>query len=892
MKIQPPKRSLKFLRWFCREDFIEEIEGDLVELFEKRYEWSPAKAKRSFTWSVLKYFRPAFIKSFQKINNSNTTAMFKNYLKVSWRNLKRQPFFTALNTFGLAIGMTGALLISLFLYDELTYDKMFADADRIYRVNIDNKIAGEANKYAAVSGPLAEIMRRDYPHLENLTRFKHTGSRLIRQLEADQNVKEDNVVGADPAFFSMFGFDLILGDKNSALSEAKSLVMTRSAAEKHFGLNDALGQQMLLDNDEVFLVTGIIEDLPDNSFLKDYSLFLSITSFADHDSPAWNNWNFPTFIKLKDGASVPDLQDYLASVKDRYLLPWAMKSFPGLTMESVKEQEASGNYMVFDAIPLTDIHLYSPNLSGDFNLNGDIQDVYILSFIGIFLVLLASVNFMNLSTARSLKRSKEVGIRKTLGSVRSAIIGQFLTEGILVTFLSLVLAIGLASLAMPYFNVLAGKSMTLPFDRPSFWLIVLGASLLLGLFSGSYPAFLMSKFSPLKGLRGGEQTVGGAKTRSLLVIIQFAVSVFLIASTLVVFRQLNFIQGKDLGFQKDQILVLNDVSAVGEQIETFKQEIDRLAKVEHTSLSSYLPTPSDRSGVTYFPEGEVFQASSAIIIDQWHVDFDYVPTLNINLVSGRNFDRDLTTDSLGVILNESAIKMLGKTPEEVLGMRITDDFRNPDEAKMKFYTVIGVVKNFHFETMRNNIDALSLIIGRREANLMMIKLNASDFSETIDQIDALWGELAPGQPFDYYFMDDSFNEVYKAEQRLGSIFITFTTLSIFIACLGLFGLAAFNAERRAKEIGIRKVLGATVTQITLRLSSDFLKLVVIGIIISLPLAWFAMDRWLQDFSYRIEIGWLVFAMAAAVAVLISILTVSHQSMKAALSNPIKSLRSE
>ncbi|MBO3699927.1 ABC transporter permease [Fabibacter sp. E12] len=818
--------------------------------------------------------------------------MFKNYLKVSWRNLKRQPFFTALNTFGLAIGMTGALLISLFLYDELTYDKMFADADRIYRVNIDNKIAGEANKYAAVSGPLAEIMRRDYPHLENLTRFKHTGSRLIRQLEADQNVKEDNVVGADPAFFSMFGFDLILGDKNSALSEAKSLVMTRSAAEKHFGLNDALGQQMLLDNDEVFLVTGIIEDLPDNSFLKDYSLFLSITSFADHDSPAWNNWNFPTFIKLKDGASVPDLQDYLASVKDRYLLPWAMKSFPGLTMESVKEQEASGNYMVFDAIPLTDIHLYSPNLSGDFNLNGDIQDVYILSFIGIFLVLLASVNFMNLSTARSLKRSKEVGIRKTLGSVRSAIIGQFLTEGILVTFLSLVLAIGLASLAMPYFNVLAGKSMTLPFDRPSFWLIVLGASLLLGLFSGSYPAFLMSKFSPLKGLRGGEQTVGGAKTRSLLVIIQFAVSVFLIASTLVVFRQLNFIQGKDLGFQKDQILVLNDVSAVGEQIETFKQEIDRLAKVEHTSLSSYLPTPSDRSGVTYFPEGEVFQASSAIIIDQWHVDFDYVPTLNINLVSGRNFDRDLTTDSLGVILNESAIKMLGKTPEEVLGMRITDDFRNPDEAKMKFYTVIGVVKNFHFETMRNNIDALSLIIGRREANLMMIKLNASDFSETIDQIDALWGELAPGQPFDYYFMDDSFNEVYKAEQRLGSIFITFTTLSIFIACLGLFGLAAFNAERRAKEIGIRKVLGATVTQITLRLSSDFLKLVVIGIIISLPLAWFAMDRWLQDFSYRIEIGWLVFAMAAAVAVLISILTVSHQSMKAALSNPIKSLRSE
>lgn len=892
MNVQPPKRSLKFLRWFCREDAIEEVEGDLVELFEKRFEESPVKASRAFTWSVLKYFRPAFIKSFQKFNNSNTTAMFKNYLKVSWRNLIRQPFFTTLNTFGLAIGMAGGLLISLFIYDELSYDRMFSNAERIYRVNIDNKIAGETNKYAAVSGPLAEVMKRDYPHLEAITRFKNTGSKLIRQLDAEQNVKEDKVVAADPGFFEMFGLDLLVGDKNSAFNEANAIVLTRTAAEKHFGLNEALGQQMLLDNDDVYLVTGVIEDFPKNSFLKDYNVLISISSFDDHDSPAWNDWNFPTFVKLKAEASESDLQDYLGTVKDRYLLPWAMKSFPGLTMESVKAQEESGNYMLFDAIAFTDIHLKSPNLSGEFNLNGDKQNVYILSFIGLFLVLLASVNYMNLSTARSLKRSKEVGIRKTLGSHRSAVIGQFLTEASLVTFLSLLLAIGMAYLAMPYFNSLAGKEMTLPFSELNFWLLLLGCTIVLATFSGSYPAFLMSKFSPLKGLRGGEQSVGGARTRSLLVIVQFAVSVFLIASTLIVFRQLSFIQGKDLGFQKDQILVLNDVSAVGKQVETFKQEVDRLSQVERTSLSSYLPTPSDRSGVTYFPESEVFQAESAIIIGQWHVDFDYVPTLNLDLISGRNFDKALTTDSLGVILNESAVKMLGKSPEDVLGMRITDDFRNPNEEEMAFYTVIGVVKNFHFETLRNNIDALSLIIGQREANRMMVKLNASDFSETIAQIDDLWSEMAPGQPFDYYFMDDSFNETYKAEQRLGNIFITFTALSIFIACLGLFGLAAFNAERRAKEIGIRKVLGASVTQITLRLSTDFLKLVTIGIVISLPLAWFAMNRWLLAFSYRIEIGWVVFGIAALVAVLISILTVSHQSMKAALGNPIKSLRSE
>ncbi len=892
MDIQPPKRALKFLRWFCREDYLEEVEGDLVELFEKRYEQSPTKAKRSFTWSVLKYFRPAFIKSFQQLNNSNTTAMFKNYLKVSWRNLKRQPFFTALNTFGLAIGMSGGLLIALFIYDELNHDKMFADADSIYRVNIDNKIGGEANKYAAVSGPLAEVIARDYPHIESITRFKHTGSKLIRQLDAEQNVKEDHVVGADTSFFQMFGLDLIIGNKNTAFREANTLVLTRSAAEKHFGLSEALGQKMLLDNKEVYVVSGVIEDLPKNSFLKDYNVFLSISSFKDHDSPAWDNWNFPTFIKLKPTASESDLQSYLSTVKDRYLIPWALKTYPGLTIQGVEAQEASGNYMIFDAIRFTDIHLYSPNLSGEFNLNGDMQNVYILFFIGAFLVLLASVNFMNLSTARSLKRSKEVGIRKTLGSHRTAVIGQFLTEATLVTFISLLLAIGFSSLAMPYFNTLADKAMVIPFGEGSFWIVLLGCTLVLALLSGSYPAFLMSKFSPLKGLRGGDQFVGGAKTRSILVVVQFAVSVFLIASTLVVFRQLSFIQGKDLGFEKDQILVLNDVSAVGEQVETFKQEVDRLAQVDRTSLSSYLPTPSDRSGTTYFPEGEVLQAQSAIIIDQWHIDFDYVPTLNLNLLSGRNFDKALQTDSSGVILNEAAVKMLGKTTESVIGMRITDDFQNENEEEMHFYTVIGVVKNFHFETLRNNIDALSLIIGKKEPNRMMVKLRASNFSETISEIDGLWSEMAPGQPFDYYFMDDSFNETYQAEQRLGQIFITFTILSIFIACLGLFGLAAFNAERRAKEIGIRKVLGATITQITVRLSSDFLKLVLVGIVISLPLAWFAMNRWLQDFSYRIDIGWTVFAIAALLAVLISILTVSHQSIKAALSNPVKSLRSD
>ena len=893
MSPQPPKRALKFLRWFCREDYLEEIEGDLVEIFEKQHEVAPGKARRQFIWRVVRSFRPAFIKSFQKVNHSNTIAMFKNHIKVSWRNLKRQPFFTLLNTLGLAIGMSGALLIGLFVHNELSFDRMFADADRIYRVNIDNKIGGEVNKYAAVSGPLAEVMLRDYPHLEQVTRFRNTGSRLIRHIDANQNVKEDHVVGADPAFFDMFGLDLLLGDRNTALSESKSLVLTRTAAEKHFGLNEALGQQMMMDNDEVYLVTGVIEDFPENSLFRDHSILLSISSFEDHDSPAWNNWNFPTFAKLKPGSSVPDFQEYLGTVKERYLIPWAMQFIPGLTIESArKQEEETGSYMIFDAIAFTDIHLHSPNLSGEFSLNGDVQDVYILTFIGILLVLLASVNFMNLSTARSLKRSKEVGIRKTLGSHRPALIRQFLVEASLVAFFSLLLAVAMTFLVMPYFNALSGKSIVIPFERIEFWLLLLVATITLGLLSGCYPAFLMSKFSPLKGLRGGgEKIVGGAKTRSLLVVIQFAVSVFLIVSTLVVFQQLRFIQNKDLGFQKDQVLVLNDIGAVGEQLETFKSEVERLSKVERVSLSSYLPTPSERSGITYFPEGFVFQAEKAIIIGQWEVDFDYVSTLSLEVLSGRDFDEELVTDSSAVILNEAAVSMLGKTPENVLGMRITDDFRKESEEDMHFYTVIGVVRDFHFETLRNNIDALSLVIGR-DAERMIVKLNASDFSESIAQIEDLWEEMAPGQPFDYYFMDDSFNQTYKAEQRLSRIYIAFTILSIFIACLGLFGLAAFNAERRSKEIGIRKVLGASIGQISLKLSQDFLSLVGIAILVSLPLAWYAMNRWLENFSYRVDIPVWVFIVAALMAVLVSLLTVSYQSIKAAVSNPVEALQSE
>lgn len=892
MKVQPPKLIHQFFRWFCRKDYLEEIEGDLVEVFEKQHETSSGKAKRSFVWSVIRYFRPGFIRSFNPVNNSNSTTMFKNNIKIAWRNIKRQPFFAMLNTFGLAIGMAGGLLISLFIYDELSFDKIFPDSDRIYRLNISNRTAGETSDYAAVSSPLAGVMHQDFPQAEMITRFRDVSSTLLKKEGSEKNVKEDLVVAADSSFFKMFGLTLFEGNPKTALKAPRTIVLTPKVAEKHFPSGGAVGQNLILDNGETYMVTGIVEEMPKNSFLRNYGVFISLSSYADAKSTAWNNWSYPTFVKLVPETDPEILQTYLSDVKDRYLIPWAMTFVPGLTVESSRQDEKeSGNFMRFGAIPLTDIHLNSPNISGEFNTNSDIQNVYILSFIGMFLILLASVNFMNLSTARSLKRAKEVGVRKTLGSSRKGLIKQFLTEAGLISFISLLLAIATASLALPYFNELSGKAISIPFENPMFWLALITITLVLGLISGSYPAFLMSKFAAHSALKGaGENNPKGGKVRSLLVVVQFSVSIFLIVSTLVVYQQLSFIQNKDLGFKKDQVLIIDDVDAAKDQLQSFKTEIARLSQVESVSLSSFLPTPSARNGTTFFTENSI-DPENAIIIGNWRVDHDYLSTIGLELIAGRNFNEQLKTDSSALIINESTLEMLGVSAEEAIGMRMTNDFRRADKENAHFLTVIGVIKNFHYESLRNGIDALSLSLGK-DANKMAIKLNPGDLNNSISQIEDIWSEAAPGQLFNYYFMDDSFNQTYEAEQRLGNIFMIFTIVSLFIACLGLFGLAAFNAEKRSKEIGIRKVLGASVSQITYRLSIDFMKLVGVAIVVSIPLAWYAMNQWLQDFSYRIEISWWIFALSALLAVAISLLTVSQQSIRAALSNPVKSLKAE
>jgi len=810
--------------------------------------------------------------------------MIRNYFKIAWRNLKKQAFFTFLNTFGLAIGMAGGLLIALYIYDEMSFDKMFADTDRIYRINADIKFGGEASETAEVSDPMAATAKKDYPQLELTTRFRNRGSKLLRQINADQNVKEEHTTYVDNSFFEMFGIDLLYGDPKTALTEPNTLILTKTAAEKHFKINEAIGKSLVLDNNDTYIVTGIIDDLPENSFLRNHSVFMSMAGYSASKENNWGSSNFPTFVKLIPNAKIEDFQVYLNTVFGKYVIPYVQTFMPGITEEQFL---ASGNYYNFNTTNLKDIHLHS-NRDSEMSPNGSMQNIYILSFIALFLIILASVNFMNLSTAHSLKRAKEVGIRKTIGSTKLELINQFLTESGLISFISLLFAIAIAASAMPFFNELSDKSLSIPFTNPIFWLILLISGTLLGLLSGIYPAFFMSRFIPVKVLKGyGESSTGGTTVRNSLVVFQFAISVFLIVSTLVVFQQLKYMQNKDLGYSKDQILVIQDVDATGKSVQAFRQRIKQLGQVKNVTLSSYYPTPSSRSNSSFFEEGKMEQ-ENAILMQEWRVDFDYVSTLDLEIIAGRDFDKQFSTDSLGIIINESTVAILGVSPEEAIGKKLTD--LGNDEEPI-FHPIIGVVKNFHFESLKKNIGALSLSIGNF-SSAMAVKINVGNFSNTISNIENIWKTMAPGQPFNYYFMDDAFNTTYKAEQRLGRIFTVFTILSILIACLGLFGLAAFNAEKRYKEIGIRKVLGASVSQITYKLSIDFLKLVGIAILISVPLAWLAMNKWLEDFSYRTEISWGVFLIATLMALLVAILTVSSQSIKAALANPINSIKTE
>ncbi|OEK01688.1 hypothetical protein BFP97_09240 [Roseivirga sp. 4D4] len=806
--------------------------------------------------------------------------MIKNYLKVAFRNLLRNKFYSILNISGLAIGIACCLLIVLFVTDELSYDRYYDNSENTYRLTMAGALNGSAFDLAVVGDVVGKTLVEDFPEVIDYVRFRQNGSPFIR---SGENIfKEEKYVWADQSMIDIFDLEIVSGDPSAALTAPKSLIMSETAAKKYFGSAEAVGQQVEFGQAKDYRVTAVYKDIPTNTHF-DFDVIGSLITLDESRQNMWMNMNFQTYVVLTPDADLEKMAAQFPDMLKKYIGP-EVKKFLNIEWE---EMEQAGSSLAFALQPVVDIHLTS-DLQGELDANSDKSYVYIFSAIAFFILLIACINFMNLATARSAHRAKEVGVRKVLGSIKAQLIYQFLAESILISFISFVLAVGIAYVALPFFNDLSAKELVIPFTNPLFLGSIFAGVLMVGFLAGSYPAFFLSAFKPVTVLKGSlSNGMKSGALRSVLVVIQFCTSIFLVIGTLVILNQLEYIQNKNLGFDRDQVLIINDAFLARGNTRALKTEVESFPEVKSASLSGFLPTPSNNNMNLFF-NGIVPSEGTQVIMSSWTVDYEYLETLGIELVQGRNFSRDFATDSTAIIVNEAALKELeleGDPLGKIIGTFVSN------EGDIQGYTIVGIVKDFHYQTLKSKIGPLALQLGN-STGLLNLKVNTRDYAGLLGKLESSWMELAPNQPFETSFLDDRFNRMYDAEQRLGKIFGVFATLTIVVACLGLFGLAAYTAENRIKEVGIRKVLGASVGQIVFLLSRDMGKLVIIAFIFGAPLAWYAMNNWLQGFEYRTNIGWTIFAMTALGSLFIALITMSYQSLKAAVSNPVKSLRTE
>jgi len=841
--------------------------------------------------------------------------MFRNYLKIAFRSLRKSKGFTALNVIGLAAGLGVCLLIVLYVTDELSYDRYNVNADRIYRIDEDSYINNTQYAAATTSKFFGPALVASYPNIQQMVRFSHVGDLLVRK--GNDHVLDHHFTFADSTIFKVFTLPMIAGDPNTALNNPHSIVIDEAAALRYFNSTDVVGRTLEVGSGNTLLkVTGVIRNMPDQSQFH-FSFIRPLRESWTFDDPSDNDWlssNYYTYILAQPGATRAEVQKDVDAVVNLHIGP----ALQELVHMSVADLNKAGNHFRYLIFPFTDVHLRS-NKSYELEANGNIQFVYIFSVIAVLILLIACVNFMNLSTARSAQRAREVGIRKVAGSTKGHLILQFLTESILLSLFSLVLALGIAVLLLPVFNQLAGKSLhpDMLFSG-RFLLILIGLVLLVGCLAGSYPAFYLSSFQPihvLKDSRGNRRlrtrwgvskqprrssVAAGFKSswlRSSLVVFQFFISIGLIVSTLVIYRQLHYIQNKEVGFNRDQVLVIHDTWSLGQEgMTNLRKDLLTLAGVTDATVTNDVPTGGDQYRQPGWFRDASFDARKAIFMTTLRVDDHYVPTLGMQIVKGRNIDlAQFPTDSTAIVLNEAAVAMLGvKDPLNLLLYNRADELKagQLEHFKPLAFHVVGVVKDFNYNSMHDRIHPLVMMVNMFNWGSMAVRLRTNDVFPLVRQVESKFHAAKQGLPFRYTFMDDDFDQLYHAEQQTGRIFITFAVFAILIACLGLFGLVTYAAEQRTKEIGVRKVLGASVSGIVGLLSREFTMLVGIAALIAFPAAWWAMYKWLETFAYRTEISWWIFLVAGAVALAIALLTVSIQTLRAALANPIKSLRSE
>jgi len=810
--------------------------------------------------------------------------MFSNYIKIAWRNLIKNKAFTAINIAGLAIGIATCLMILLFVQDELSFDRFNEKASQIVRVVFRGTMNGEKMKESSVMAPVATTLRNDYPEVTDATRLLQNGRPKI--LVDNKTFRDASFAFADSNFFRVFTLPLIKGDAKTVLVEPNTAVITESLSRKFFGNADPMGKVLnLKDDNQLYRITGLIRDIPANSHFH-FDIFGSMASVPDARSTSWLSGSYFTYLVLPKGYDYKKLESKLPGSVEKYMGPQVLKALGVSLTEFRKKGNDIGLYLQ----PLTDIHLKS-DFSNSLEPGGDIRYVYIFSAIALFMLLIACINFMNLSTAGASKRAKEVGIRKVLGSVKYELIGQFLIESALLALFSLIVALILVKISLPLFNDLAGKHLKLNLIQNPF--MIFGLLLfwfLVSILAGSYPAFYLSSFKPISVLKskftGKEKSVS---FRSGLVVFQFIISVGLIVGTTIVYQQLSYIQHIKLGYDKEQLLVLRNSYLLGDREDVFKEQIMQDPRVASVTTSGFLPAgPTNTDLTTSFPDDSKNQNSRVRI---YQIDDQYIPTMGMKIVQGRNFSKEFPSDSSHVtptvIINETLASVFG-WGKNAVGHTV-NLFTNNVGGK-KGFKVIGVVQDFHFRSLHEPINPLLMVF--QKSSGLIIKVKTKDLKGLLASLKTQWDTYKTEEPFTYAFVDELYNQTYIAEQKTGFILNIFAGLTVLIACLGLFGLATFTAEQRNKEIGIRKVLGASVPDLIGLLSKEFIVLVSIAIVIATPIAWWAMNDWLNDFAYRIHISGWVFVMAGVAAILIALITVSFQAIKAAVANPVKSLRSE
>lgn len=805
--------------------------------------------------------------------------MIENYLKTALRNLLRYKGFAVVNIASLTIGVIGCLVIAVFVWDEYQFDKNIPGGENVYRLYEVRKDLNTTTYYVSVPPAFATFLEQQYPEVEATSRILMSNDKFLVEVNENRNYEEKGWF-VEASFFRIFPLKMIEGNPLTALDAPSTIVLSQEMAQRYFGHESALGKTIKINKSD-FEVKGVYATLPDHFHLQfNYLMSLSSAGLAKERMEKWTWHQFYTYVRFKPGANVSLVQD----------------KFQAHVKKEVQQQDTQVEYIPYFQA-LKNIHLQSARFTYDNAIRGNESYVKALTLIALFVLIIACFNFINLATARSFKRAKEIGIRKVVGAYRQQLISQFIGETILLSVFSMIIAIIAVILIVPSLNQFTGKSIEFnPFTNPLLGLSLLTAGIVIGILAGIYPAMVLSSFQPIKVLKTMkvvQSDFSGALLRKSLVVIQFALSVLLIVCTIIVYRQTQYFNNKDLGFDKEQVLSFTIRGDVDNNLESFKEELRRAASI--VSVTSGYGLPGDQ----YAGDGILVPGDNG---DQEHSvnlfigDHDYIKTLGLRLIAGRDFSRQLATDvSEAFIINETAVQSFGfKTPEQAIGQRLNWKEWSPvDSLKpIKKGKVIGVVKDFHYKSLHEKVSASVIQLYPQVTFKVAVKLKTTDMRASIDYIQNLWNKFSPGYPLDYKFMDESYGKMYKSEQKLSSLLWFFSVMAIVVGCIGLFALAALSAEERTKEIGIRKVLGASAFQIMGLLSKNYLSLVLIASVIAIPIAWLAMNKWLEDYAYRSPIEWWVFLLALLLTASIALITISFQTIKAAIMNPVKALRTE